>query len=429
MGKISRAGDWIAVLEAVYALDGDDRAWMDGLLACIGREHWPGQTSVGFTFDLSPTGIDVGEVRLHGRPEVLGAVLATTASMSNAGIDVLFRPGRVVTTMSETLGQLPSEDGAMFRSATAESVPDVLGVIVHSGGGRGAVVSLVLDAPRASTVAERRDWTRCAAHVGAGLRLRAVSPELESFDAAPIEAIFDGGGKCHHAQEAASSNAARERLRHAVRLVDRARTRAGRQDSIAAMAEWEGLVSGRWSLIDRFDSDDRRFVVAVRNDPRFPDPRGLSLRERQVAEFAGVGRSAKEIGYLLGVAAPSVENSLRRAQAKLGLRSRLELTDFFSPQGVRSNLARVALSDTDVLIGAAPRLDETRISGLTTAEREVLALLIAGSTNADIGRRRGTSPNTVAKQVQAIFRAFGARSRGELLARLNEQYRHASVGS
>jgi DNA-binding CsgD family transcriptional regulator len=194
------------------------------------------------------------------------------------------------------------------------------------------------------------------------------------------------------------------------------------------MAAWEGLVSGRWSLIDRFDSDQRRFVVAVRNDPQFPDPRGLSQRERQVAEYAGLGRSAKEIAYLLGVSAASVENSLRRVQAKLGLGSRVELTAFFSPQGIRAQLARVVVADDVLLIGATPQLDETQLSGLTVAERGVLALLIAGSTNNDIAKRRATSPNTVANQVQTIFRKFDARSRGELLAHLNDRYPPISVG-
>jgi DNA-binding CsgD family transcriptional regulator len=91
-------------------------------------------------------------------------------------------------------------------------------------------------------------------------------------------------------------------------------------------------------------------------------------------------------------------------------------------------LARVALSDRDLLIGATSQLDETEATVLTTAEREVLALLIAGSTNADIADRRRTSPNTVAKQVRAIFDVFGVRSRSELLARLNERYKACSVG-
>ncbi|HEY3798798.1 MAG TPA: helix-turn-helix transcriptional regulator [Caulobacteraceae bacterium] len=428
LSEAKRTGDWIAVLEAGYSLDGDDPTWLDGLLGCIAREHGPDQTSAGFIFDLSATDIEVRDVRVHGRPEVYDAVAATTQAISADGVDLMFRAGRVVCTVSELIfGQLPADE-ATFRNAAGDVAPDVLGVIVHSGAGRGAVISLVLDAPRASTPAERRLWTRCAAHIGAGLRLRALGPELASLDAEPIEAVFDGGGKLHDARDGATSKTARDRLRDAVLLIDKARSAAGRQDSDAALAAWEGLVSGRWSLVDRFDSDQRRFVVAVRNDPRFPDPRGLSLRERQVAEFAGLGRSAKEIAYLLGVAAPSVENSLRRAQAKLGLASRLELTEFFSPQGIRASLASVALAGDDLLIGATPRLDETKLSSLTAAEREVTALLIAGSTNDDIAHRRATSPNTVANQVQSIFRTFGARSRGELLARLNEQYKPSSVG-
>jgi DNA-binding NarL/FixJ family response regulator len=429
MNRTKRTGDWISVLEAAYSLDGDDPAWLAGLLDCVAREHWPDRISAAFTFELNPTGVVVGDIRVHGPPWVYDRVRASMDGASAEGIDRTFRSGRVVNTISELVfGQIPADE-AMFKAVNADTAPDILGVIVHSGEGRGVLINLVLDAPRASTPAERRLWTRCAAHIGAGLRLRALSPQMATLDADPIEAVFDGGGKLYDARQAAMSGTARERLRFAVRQIDRARSAAGRQDSDASMAAWEGLVSGRWSLIDRFDSDQRRFVVAVRNDLRFPDPRGLSLRERQVAEFAGLGRSAKEIAYLLGVSAASVENSLRRAQAKLGLGSRLELTEFFSPQGVRANLARVALAGDALLIGATERLDETKLAALTSAQREVVALLIAGSTNKDIAQRRATSPNTVANQVQAIFRTFGARSRGELLARLNDQYKISSVGN
>jgi DNA-binding NarL/FixJ family response regulator len=430
MAGAARSGDWIAVLEAAYALDGDDAEWMDRLIGSVRREHWQNQTSVGFTYDSRATEIVAENVCVRGRSEVIEAVNATMSGMSGPGADVLFRSSRTVVTVSDLMSSLlPQDDTELFRNATANGVaPDVFAAIAHSGAGPSAVVSRVLDAPRSPSLAERRHWTRCAAHIGAGLRLRALAPELTSLDAAPIEAIFDGGGNLQHAREAASSQTAREQLRDAVCRIDRARSAAGRTDSTASMAAWEGLVNGRWSLIDRFDSDRRRFVVAVRNDPRFPDPRGLSERERQVAEFAGLGRSAKEIGYLLGVAAASVENSLRRAQVKLGLRSRLELTEFFSPQGVRANLARAVVEGEDLLVGSAPLLDETKIGALTAAQREVLALLIAGSTNADIAVRRGVSPNTVANQVQAILRAFNVHSRAGLLAKLNEQYKPIGVG-
>jgi len=415
------------VLEAAYSLDGDNAVWLTGLLDCVAREHWPDRVSAAFTFELGATGVAVGDIRVHGPPQVYDRVRASMEGASTEGLDRAFRSSRVVSTISElVLSELPADE-AMFKAVNTDAA-DILGVVVHSGDGRGVIINLVLDARRASTLAERRLWTRCAAHIGAGLRLRALAPEMATLDGAPIEAVFDGGGKLHDARLGATNKTARERLRHAVRQFDRARSAAGRQDSDATMAVWEGLVSGRWSLIDRFDTDRRRFVVAVRNDPRFPDPRGLSLRERQVAEFAGIGRSAKEIAYLLGVSAASVENSLRRAQDKLGLGSRLELAEFFSPQGVRANLARVALAGDTLLIGATPRLDETKLAGLTLAQREVVALLIAGSTNNDIAKRRATSPNTVANQVQVIFRTFGARSRGELLARLNDQYKLTSVG-
>jgi DNA-binding NarL/FixJ family response regulator len=417
-----RAGDWIAVLEAAYSLDGDDPAWLKALLQCIAREHWPERIAAAFTFDLSATAVAVRDVAVSGPPEVQKNVHATVNGLSANGIDRTYRTGRAVGTFSENIvGQLPDEE-AMFREINAGVAPDILGVIAYSGtGGRGLSLNLILDAPRRSTSTERRRWTRCAAHIGAGLRLRTMAHQLATLDAAPIEAIFDGGGKLHDARDGATGSTARELLRSAVLHVDRARSITGRVDSDRAMESWEALVHGRWSLVDRFDSDRPRFVVAIRNDPRFPDPRGLSLRERQVAEFVGLGRSAKEIAYLLGVPSASVENSTRRAQAKLGLGSRIELASFFSPHGIRTRLAEIAVAGDALLIGATPLLDEARLTGLTEAERSVLGLLIAGSTNADIATRRATSSRTVANQVQAIFRKFGVRSRSELMARLSDR--------
>jgi len=54
--------------------------------------------------------------------------------------------------------------------------------------------------------------------------------------------------------------------------------------------------------------------------------------------------------------------------------------------------------------------------GLTEAEREVLALVRAGLSNAEIARRRGRSVRTVANQIASIFAKCGVRSRAELFA-------------
>jgi DNA-binding NarL/FixJ family response regulator len=185
-----------------------------------------------------------------------------------------------------------------------------------------------------------------------------------------------------------------------------------------ALVNWEGLISGRWSMIDRFDNDGRRFVVAVKNDPAHPDPRGLTIRERQVAEYVGLGHASKEIAYTLGLSDSAITNCTARAQDKLGMASRAELVAFFAPSGLRRKLAETSLVGERLLTGTYPLVNTRHIANLSETEREVAALMIAGSTNADIAQRRETSEHTVANQVQSIFRKLGVRSRGELVARL-----------
>lgn len=59
----------------------------------------------------------------------------------------------------------------------------------------------------------------------------------------------------------------------------------------------------------------------------------------------------------------------------------------------------------------------SRTSALTAAERAVHALLLAGLSDADIAEVRATTRSTVTKQVDAVFRKLGVRSRRELIAR------------
>jgi len=412
------AGDWISVVEAGYCLDHNESAWLAQLLECIAREHWRDRSSAAFTFDLRPSGLAIKDVAVHGPPEIQDHLRGSLDVASPEALNQAYgSKSAAVGTVSELIFHL-GDNKTKFDEVNAGFTTDVLRVAAHSGTGFGLGLTLLLDEVRGSTQNERRRWTRCAAHIGAGLRLRAMVSQLESLDGEPIEAIFDGTGKLHDARDAATSKTAREMLRNAVLRAEAARSARGRRSPDEALAAWEALIGGRWSLVDRFDKDQRRFVVAVRNDPHFTDPRGLSMRERQVAAYAGLGRSAKEISYLLGAPAASVENSLRRAQAKLGLQSRVELTDFFAPRSLRAHVAEIAVGNETLLVGSMPLLDETKLVGLSPAERHVLALVIAGSTDHDIAKRRSTSARTVANQVQALFRKFGVRSRGELVARL-----------
>ena len=113
-------------------------------------------------------------------------------------------------------------------------------------------------------------------------------------------------------------------LRAAVQ-VDRARGALRRQDPDEALAIWRALVSGRWSMIDWFDSDDRRYVLALPNPPHVDDPRGLTKRESQVVAYALLGEGHKMIAYRLGLSRPTVSKALRAAMRKLGVKTQAQL--------------------------------------------------------------------------------------------------------
>jgi DNA-binding CsgD family transcriptional regulator len=57
------------------------------------------------------------------------------------------------------------------------------------------------------------------------------------------------------------------------------------------------------------------------------------------------------------------------------------------------------------------------VAGLTEAERDVAESLLAGRSNAEIARLRGTSVRTVANQVASLLRKAGVSSRAEFVAR------------
>ena len=84
-------------------------------------------------------------------------------------------------------------------------------------------------------------------------------------------------------------------------------------------------------------------------------------------------------------------------------------------------------------IGARPYVlisferDESQSTlGLTPSERQIAAAILAGLSNAAIGRLRGTSARTVANQIAALYRKLGVHSRTELAARWGQSLSPAS---
>jgi DNA-binding CsgD family transcriptional regulator len=175
-----------------------------------------------------------------------------------------------------------------------------------------------------------RRWSRVAAHIAAAVRVRAelalAAGGLDGSGA--IEAVFHPSGALADASGEAKDGAAREALRRAVVGVDAARSKRRRGDPDDALTLWRGLVSGRWSLVDRFDRDGRRFLLAVKNPPSERRRPGLSPLELSVLEYLAFGHSQKLIAYELGLSAPRVNQLAASACKKLGLKSRLDIARF-----------------------------------------------------------------------------------------------------
>jgi DNA-binding NarL/FixJ family response regulator len=142
------------------------------------------------------------------------------------------------------------------------------------------------------------------------------------------EALLDPKNfRVSQAAGGAQDKGASEIIRDAAVRVDGARSKLRKADPERALETWQGLVRGRWSLVDWFDTDGRRFVLAKPNAPNIGDPRGLTEREAQVAMYAAAGDSGRIIAYRFGLSTSSVSRVLKSAMRKLGVSTQAQLVE------------------------------------------------------------------------------------------------------
>lgn len=232
------------------------------------------------------------------------------------------------STASETPGY--AEHPGVQQVFHPAGIRDLMVVNALDPVGVGCFIGAPQRAVRSLTARERERWARVASHIRAALRLRLrlaapqVNPAVSAVPVLPEtscarEAVLRPDGHIMHLEAAAETSA--ETLRQAVLAMERARGEL-RYDAERALPSWKSMVQARWTLVEDFEADGKRFLVARANGHASVGLERLSPRERQVAACAAMGRSNKEIAYELGLSHSTVRVLLRRACLKLGVRTR-----------------------------------------------------------------------------------------------------------
>lgn len=329
-------GTAIRIAEAAYDLTIDDQAWLPNVLDIArpilgfgwgcGGSTWAGISEEGIPL-IQQMAVAYGPTDLPQRwvraardigPE---ALIENTQSIAGCAPRLVSESRKHGRRLIHDTKHVACRDSLELFALD----PDFYGVTIH-------VLTSELIKLKAK---EREFWTMLMVHLLAGYRLRRKLARSIEVPGAPLtdlphnaEAILDPNRfRVSEAAGRAESRNARDVLRDAARRVDRARGRLRETEARQAFQMWHGLVRGRWSLVDWFDTDGRRFVIARPNAPHLGDPRGLSEREQQVATYAAYGESNKMIAYRFGISSGRVSKHRSSAMRKLGVKTQAQLIE------------------------------------------------------------------------------------------------------
>jgi DNA-binding NarL/FixJ family response regulator len=406
------------VTRAAYAFSRDLGTWSLGVHEALGPHLDTGLGTLVCVVEFpEKKGLHIRHLASRGgASRVHHAVVRLSAFLAPDRLRESFFNGRVLGSSSGHYGD--EEFSRMQARARGSRTRDAAGWCVNDAVDHGLMVVSpsreLLRFPEQPIPVVRR----LGSHIATGLRLQRVLGSA-NFEDPAVEAILDTEGRAQHSVGMARMSGALEQLRQSV--LERSRTK---EADLAGDPAWNAVLAGRWSLVDRFDSDGRRFVVAYRNPPGVLDPRRLTPREEGVTALAAIGRSNKEIAGQLGVTQSTVATLLAAALSKLGLSSRTMLPLFWRDLHGRA----WAVSNAEApLIALSHQDDPKSMSTLTPAERAVALALLEGLSDRHIAQARNSSRHTVSKHVTAIYRKLGVSSRVELAYKLS--LTHAALGA
>ena len=320
----------IDLIEAAYDLEKPDSEWLPNLLD-VGApvlDHGLGVAADEFVMTHQGEGAEVltGELHMRSLPPDFPDRVAATVGAASPELLAATNIDGFASTWTEAAKDFPEEAEQALRTM---GYPDLLGMHAIDPGGVG--IRIIAPLPKATklTPRSRERWKMLGAHIASGYRLRRALAAMGLASQAhptglPLEAeaVLDAQGfRIVDAVGPAKQANAVSVLRRAARIVDRSRGPMRVNDPQRALDVWTALVGGRWSIVDWFDTDGRRFVLAMPNSPGVGDPRGLTEQECQVVSYIVRGDTSKLVAYRLGLSPARVSGLLKSAMHKLGVKS------------------------------------------------------------------------------------------------------------
>jgi len=286
--------DLIGLFEAIYDVESPEPVWLQKLCDQAHPFLARGAGVLAATFETE-------------KPEPVRAVgRSSELSIERGDLNRLAKPVSVqersaiigcgsVVTASECFRRTGN------RLKGPEGYEDLLAVIGSPDGRNGVVLAAPLLRVDTPDRGFRRRFSRVATHLSTAFALRErfggsatgqthPGPSAADIDLAALAESFESGGEDE------------------------------------AVDIWRGLIGGAWSLVKHTDTEGRRLILAVKNDTGYEDARGLTDRERAVLAYAMLGHPNKLIAFHFNLSAATVSLHLKRALAKLGMRSLADLS-------------------------------------------------------------------------------------------------------
>lgn len=319
-----REFDVVEFLETAWGtIEARPDDWLDGILRVLRPALDFGLGVHAYFVDASqPDRFEAWGHRVVGAPDAAAAKAGFDAWLGS--VPIAFQRRMHTFAPFGSSADLPADitPGDLDASLQAHHHPHMIGVNGLDATGRGCALAAASSMPAALPGGLRATaWGRVATHLGAAVRLRR---RLAGRGPGAGDAVLDPTGRCLDATGDAAQRVARAALREGALRIAHARSRRARSPD-DSLTLWQSLVAGRWSLVDQFESDGRRYLVAVPNRPEVPSARLFTSTEARILGAMLMGHPNKLIAYELGIAPSTVGTHIARAAAKLGVRGRVAL--------------------------------------------------------------------------------------------------------